>query len=156
MGRAPRPPSSAARPGWPRGDFPAFLIVSYLELKIVGDLKRDQGLIPTYTILPALFCPTIIVRALRRGFGGYPAFYGASWCWWLKRASSPGTCGTFIEEGGLVAITRPASVKPTCLDVMTSWPTGRAARHRSGDRSISGIVASAGMVRRDPAAPPTW
>jgi hypothetical protein len=128
--------------------------VSYLEPKIVGDLKRDQGLILTYTLLPALFCPTIIVKALKRGFDGNPAFYGASWYWWLKRASSLGTCGTFIEEGGLVAITRPASVKPTCRDVLTSWPTGRAARHRGGDRSISEIPARTGMARRDLAAQP--
>ena len=89
----------------------AFLILSYLELKIVGDLKRDQGLILTDTILPVLFCPTIIVQTLNCGFDGNPAFYGASWYWWPKRAISPGTCGTFIEEGGLVAITRPVSVK---------------------------------------------
>jgi hypothetical protein len=61
--------------------------VSYLELKIMGDPKRDQVLILTYTILPALFCPTIIVQALKRGFDGSPAFYGASWYWWLKRAA---------------------------------------------------------------------
>jgi len=41
-------------------------------------LKRDQGLILTYTVLPAPFCPTIIVQALDRGFDGNPAFYGAS------------------------------------------------------------------------------
>jgi hypothetical protein len=133
----------------------AFLILSYLELKIVVDLNRDQGLILTYTILPVLFCPTIIVQALKRGFDGYPAFYGASWYWWLKRAISPGACETFIEEGRLVAITRPASVKPTCRDVLTSWPTGRAARHRGGDRSISGILARTGMAGRDLAAQPT-
>lgn len=142
--RNSRPPSSAARPGWPRDDFPAFLIVSHLDLKIMGDPKRDQVLILTYTILPALFCPTIIVQALKRGFGGYPALYGASWYWWLKRASSPGTCGTFIEEGGLVAITRRASVTPT----------GRAARHRVGDRSIPEIPARTAMAGRDPAAQP--
>ena len=132
----------------------AFLILSYPELKIVGDLMRDQGLILTYTRLPALFCPTIIVQALKRGFDGNPAFYGASWYWWLKRASSLGTCGTFIEERGLVAIMRPASAKPTCRDVLTSWPTGRAARHRGGDRSISGIPARAEMAGRDLAAQP--
>jgi hypothetical protein len=134
----------------------AFLILRYLELGIVGDLKRDQGLILTYTIpLPALFCPTIIVQALKRGSDGNPAFYGASCYWWLKRAISLGTCGTFLEEGELVAITLPASVKPTCRDVLTSWPTGRAARHRGGDRSISGILARTAMARRDLAAQPT-
>jgi len=64
--------------------------------------------------LLVFFGPTIIVQDLKRGFDGNPAFYGASWYWWLKRAISLGTCGTFIEERGLVAITRPESVKPTC------------------------------------------
>jgi len=45
----------------------AFVILNYLKLKIVGDLKRDQGLILIYTFLPALFCSTIIVQALKRG-----------------------------------------------------------------------------------------
>jgi hypothetical protein len=115
---------------------------------------RDQGLILAYTRLPALVCPTIIVQTLTRGFDGYAAFYGASWYWWLTRASSPGTCGTLVEEGGLVTITRPASVKPTCLDVLTSWPTGRAARHRGGDRSISEIPAGTPRAGRDLAAQP--
>jgi len=53
-----------------------------------------------------------------------------------------------------VAITRPASVTPTCRDVLTSWPTVRAARHRVGDRSISEIPARTGMARRDLAAQP--
>ena len=105
-----------------------------------------------YTLLPALFWPIIIVQALTRGLDGNPASCGACWYWWLKRAISLGTFGTFIEEGGLVAITRPASVKPTCRDVLTSWPTGRAARHRGGDRSISEIPARTGMARRDLAA----
>ena len=80
----------------------------------MGDLKRDQGLNLAYTTLPALFCPTIIVQALKRGFDDNPAFDGASWHWWLKRAIRLGTCGAFLDEGGLVAITLPASVKPTC------------------------------------------
>jgi hypothetical protein len=75
-----------------------FLILSYLDLKIVGDLKRDQGLILPYAILPALFCPTIIVQALKRGFDGNPAYYGASWycgsseqsAWELVELSSRG------------------------------------------------------------------
>jgi len=166
MGRRPGPAGGSGRPSAnyravsvssvsaERAVGIAFLILSYLELKIVGDLKRDQGLILTYTIVPALFCPTIIVQALKRGFDGNPAFYGASWYWWLKRAISLGPCGTFIEEGELVAITLPASVKPTCRDMLTSWPTGRAARHRGGDRSISGILARTRMTRRDLAAQP--
>jgi hypothetical protein len=64
----------------------AFLILSYLELKIVGVLKPDQGLILVYTLLPAPFGPTIIVQAIKRGFDGDTAFCGGSWCWWLKRA----------------------------------------------------------------------
>lgn len=62
----------------------AFLVLSYLELKIVGDLERYQGLILAYSFLPWLFCLTIILQALKRGFEGKPAFYGASWYWWLN------------------------------------------------------------------------
>ncbi len=62
----------------------AFLILSYLELKIVGDLARYQGLVLAFAALPALFCVTIILQALRRGFAGQPAFYGAAWYWWLN------------------------------------------------------------------------
>jgi uncharacterized protein YjeT (DUF2065 family) len=62
----------------------AFLILSYLELNIVGDLERYQGLILAYAFLPALFCLTIIVQVLKRRFDGSPAFYGASWYWWLN------------------------------------------------------------------------
>ena len=62
----------------------AFLILSYLELKIVGDLERHQGLILAYVFLPALFCLTIIAQVLKRRFDGNPAFHGASWYWWLN------------------------------------------------------------------------
>ena len=64
----------------------AFLILSYLELKIVGGLERYQDLILAYAYLPGLFCLTIIVQALKRRFDGKPAFYGASWYWWLNGA----------------------------------------------------------------------
>ena len=94
----------------------AFLVLGYLELKIAGDLARYKGLVLAFAFLPALFCVTIILQALRRSIAGLPAFYGAAWYWWLKRAISLGTCGTFIEEEGLVAITRPRSVKTTCRD----------------------------------------
>ena len=62
----------------------AFLILSYLELKIVGDLARYQKLVLAFAALPALFCVTIILQALLRGFAGRPAFYGAAWYWWLN------------------------------------------------------------------------
>jgi len=62
----------------------AFLILSYLELKIVGDLERYQGLVLAYAYLPGLFCLTIIVQVLKRRFDGHPAFYGASGFWWLN------------------------------------------------------------------------
>jgi uncharacterized membrane protein YdcZ (DUF606 family) len=62
----------------------ALLIVSYLELKIVSDLERYQGLILAYAYLPGLFCLTIIVQVLKRRLDGKPAFYGASGYWWLN------------------------------------------------------------------------
>ena len=62
----------------------AFLVLSYLELKVVGDLPRSQGLVLAFAALPALFCVTIILQALKRGFDGQPAFYGAAWYWWLN------------------------------------------------------------------------
>lgn len=62
----------------------AFLILSYLELKTVGDLARYQGLVLAFALLPALFCGTIILQALKRGFAGQPAFYGAAWYWWFN------------------------------------------------------------------------
>ena len=62
----------------------AFLVLSYLELKIVGDLATYRGLVLAFAALPALFCVTIILQALKRGFDGQPAFYGASWYWWLN------------------------------------------------------------------------
>ena len=62
----------------------AFLILGYLELKIVGDLARYEGLVRPFALLPALFCVTIVLQALKRGFDGKPAFYGAAWYWWLN------------------------------------------------------------------------
>jgi hypothetical protein len=57
----------------------AFVILSYVELKIVGDLARYPGLVLAFALLPALFCVTIILQALLRGFAGQPAFYDAVW-----------------------------------------------------------------------------
>ena len=69
----------------------AFLILSYLELKIVGDLTRYRGLVLAFAALPALFCVTIILQALKRGFfDGQPAFYGAAWYWWLNAVVTAG------------------------------------------------------------------
>lgn len=68
----------------------AFLILSYLELKIVGDLTRYKGLVHAFAALPALFCVTIILQALKRGFDGQPAFYGAAWYWWLNGVVTAG------------------------------------------------------------------
>jgi hypothetical protein len=62
----------------------AFLTLSYLELKIVGDLERYQGLILAYAYLSGLFCLTIIVQVVKRRLDGNPAFYGASGYWWLN------------------------------------------------------------------------
>ena len=62
----------------------AFLILSYLELTIAGDLERYQALVTTYAYLSGLFCLTIVVQALKRRVDGKPAFYGASWFWWLN------------------------------------------------------------------------
>ena len=62
----------------------AFLILSYLELKIAGDLTRYRELVLAFAFLPALVCVTIILQALKRTFAGLPDFYGASWYWWLN------------------------------------------------------------------------
>jgi hypothetical protein len=62
----------------------AFLILSYLEMKIVGDLVRYKELVLAFALLPSLLCVTIILQALKRAFGGQPAFYGAAWYWWLN------------------------------------------------------------------------
>lgn len=62
----------------------AFLILGYLELKIARDLERYRGLIGAFAALPALFCVTIVLQALKRGFSAQPAFYGAAWYWWLN------------------------------------------------------------------------
>ena len=62
----------------------AFLILSYLELKIAGDLARYRGLVPAFALLSALLCAAIILQALLRTFAGLPAFYGATWYWWLN------------------------------------------------------------------------
>ena len=64
---------SLPHPSRQRGPPAAFLILSYLELKIVGNLKRDQGLILAYAISSALCCLTIIMQANKRGSDG------ASW-----------------------------------------------------------------------------
>jgi hypothetical protein len=68
----------------------AFLILSYLELKIAGDLARYQGLVLAFAALPALFCVTIILQALQRGFAGQPALYRAAWYWWLNGSGHGG------------------------------------------------------------------
>ena len=62
----------------------AFLILSYLGLKIAGDLARYRELVLAFALLPALLCVTIILQTLMRTFAGQPAFYGATWYWWLN------------------------------------------------------------------------
>ena len=62
----------------------ALLILSYLELTIVGDLERYRGLILAYAYLPGLFCLTILAQVLKRRLDGKPAFLGASAYWWLN------------------------------------------------------------------------
>jgi len=56
----------------------AFVTVSYLEMKIASNLEQYRGLALAYVALPALFCATIILQAIRRGFVGAP------WYWWLN------------------------------------------------------------------------
>lgn len=56
----------------------AFVTLGYLELKIAGDLKQYRSLALAYAALPALFCVTIILQAMKRGFVGAP------WYWWLN------------------------------------------------------------------------
>lgn len=62
----------------------AFVILAYLELKIVRDLERYRGLTLAYALLPALFVVTIILQTYARGF------VGASWFWWLNGVISGG------------------------------------------------------------------
>lgn len=62
----------------------AFLILSYLELKVVGDLARYQDLVLAFAVLSALFCVTIVLQALKRGFDGQPAYCGEAWYAWLN------------------------------------------------------------------------
>lgn len=56
----------------------SFLVLAYLEIKIVADLERYRALSAPYFVLPALFAATIGVQALFRGFSG------AAWYWWLN------------------------------------------------------------------------
>jgi len=46
----------------------AFVILSYLEFKIAGRLEQYRSLALAYAALPALFCVTIVLQALKRGF----------------------------------------------------------------------------------------
>ena len=46
----------------------AFLILSYLEVKIVGDLARYQGLVLAFAALPALVCVTPVHAPVRPGW----------------------------------------------------------------------------------------
>lgn len=62
----------------------SFLVLSYLELKIAGDLGRYRALVPAFALLSGVFCVTIILQALKRNFAGRPAFYGATWYWWVN------------------------------------------------------------------------
>ncbi|HET7874918.1 MAG TPA: hypothetical protein VFN71_05285 [Methylomirabilota bacterium] len=56
----------------------AFVVLAWLEWKIARDLERYQGLVVGYALLPGLFCVTIGLQALKRGFNG------ALWYWWLN------------------------------------------------------------------------
>ncbi len=56
----------------------AFVTLSYLEFRIAGRLEQYRGLVLAYAALPALFCATIVLQALKRGFVGAP------WYWWVN------------------------------------------------------------------------
>jgi len=55
-----------------------FVILAYLELQLVRDLERYRGLTLAYALLSTLFCVTIVLQAVVRGFNG------AVWFWWLN------------------------------------------------------------------------
>ncbi len=54
----------------------AFIILAWLEFKIIGDLERYRELTVIYGLLSALFFVTIVGQAFWRGFNG------AQWYWW--------------------------------------------------------------------------
>lgn len=54
----------------------AFVILAWLEFKIVRDLERYRDLTLVYGLLSALFFVTIVGQAFWRGFNG------AHWYWW--------------------------------------------------------------------------
>jgi uncharacterized protein YjeT (DUF2065 family) len=54
----------------------AFIILAWLEFKIIGDLKRYRELTLIYGLLSSLFFITIVGQAFWRGFNG------AHWYWW--------------------------------------------------------------------------
>ena len=55
-----------------------FIILAWLEFKIVGDLGRYRDLTLIFGLLSALFFVTIVGQAFWRGF------HGAPWYWWCN------------------------------------------------------------------------
>jgi hypothetical protein len=54
----------------------SFVILAWLEFRIITDLERHRGLAVIYGWTSALFFVTIVAQALWRGFNG------AHWYWW--------------------------------------------------------------------------
>jgi len=54
----------------------SFVMLAWLEFRIIRDLERHRDLAVIYGLTSALFFVTIVVQALLRGFNG------AHWYWW--------------------------------------------------------------------------
>ncbi|PYM94434.1 MAG: hypothetical protein DME04_07860 [Candidatus Rokuibacteriota bacterium] len=61
-----------------------FIMLAWLEFKIIGNLERYRDLSLVYGLLSALFFVTIVGQALWRGFNG------AQWYWWGNGVISGG------------------------------------------------------------------
>ena len=56
----------------------SFVMLAWLEFRIIRDLERHRDLAIIYGLTSALFFVTIVVQTLLRGFNG------AQWYWWGK------------------------------------------------------------------------
>ena len=54
----------------------SFVMLAWLEFKVIGDLERYRDLALIFGLTSALFFVTIVAQALWRGFNG------AQWYWW--------------------------------------------------------------------------
>jgi hypothetical protein len=56
----------------------SFVILAWLEFKVIGDLERYRDLTLMFGLLSLLFFVTIVGQAFWRGFNG------ALWYWWVN------------------------------------------------------------------------